>query len=31
VAAAFAVPGPLVGQAAAAGDPIEVLPLLTLT
>jgi len=26
VAAAFAVPGPLVGQAAAAGDPIEVLP-----
>ena len=26
VAAAFMVPGPLVGQAASAGDPIEVLP-----
>jgi len=26
VAAAFAVPGPLLGQAASAGDPIEVLP-----
>jgi hypothetical protein len=26
VAAAFTVPGPLVAQAATAGDPVEVLP-----